>query len=457
MINQLTRAQKEGGRGKLPPAHFRLSVLVLTVAFVSLDKPVFAQYATAKDITIEPNVFIAPAPVVYGQGANAFGSGTLQQVVRTGLPLAQSVISGGLGGAVPGALSIAQGFLPENLQQYAGILTPLLSGALSGGGVNLGGLVSSGLPLLTNALGLSGQNAAILSSLTPALKDLLGGHVNMGGLLSTGIGLAGQLLGGNSPFGAVGGILGGLFGGGGSTGTGVEIASDLSQIYSNPITGAINSQIFDSSGGSANTVLSQTGSALCLYNPDCVQSNPAQYKSLYSSAVGPMGFSSSNQVRGQIAYLSGQGVMPDAFSSKLVPQQNAYYMGNLADREISRASTEQYLSKAGQLAQKRAIEASHKTAQALAALGDKCDKESHSSQELIRCNMKINTAGPSFQAAQLELSTNQSNDNQFMKNSLGNISASADALNRQQDIERSSWSAQLKQNLALTMPISGKK
>ena len=440
------------------PYRIQISVLVLTLTVLSANKPASAQYATATDITIQPNVFTAPAPVVYGQGVNSFGSGTLQQVVRTGLPLAQSVISGGIGGAVPGLTSLAQGFLPQNLQQYAGILTPVLQGALSGSGVNIGGLITSGIPLLTNALGVNGQTGSIISALSPQLTNLLSGNFNISSVLSTGIGIAGQLLGGvgPSPFGELGGVLGGILGGGGSTGTGVDVAQTLSQVYSNPITSAINAQVFSGAGGSSDTVIAQTGTVLCLYNPNCVQSNPGQYKSLYTSAAGPMGFSSPNQVRAQIAYLSGQGVMPDAYSSKMIPQQNAYYMGNYSDREISRGTTEQYLSKAGQLAQQSAIQAAQQTAQKLAALGDQCDKNAHSSQDLIRCNMKIDTAVPSFQAAQIQLQTNQANDNQFMKNSLGDISSATDALNRSQDVERSAYSAQLMQNLAMSAPVSGK-
>ena len=436
----------------------QFSVLVLVIAVIAVDKPAVAQYTTAKDITIQSgDTFAKQPPVVYGQGVNSFGSGTLRQVVKSGLPIAQTVLGGGgVGSAIPGVLDLAQGYLPQNLQQYAGILTPVLQGALSGSGVDLGGLVSSGLPLLTSSLGLDSQTTSIINSLSPAARDLLSGNVNLSSLLSTGLGLAGQLLGGNSPFGVVGGVLGGLFGGGGSTGTGVDVAQDLSQVYSNPITGAINAQIFSGSGGSVNTVMAQTGTVLCLYNPDCVQSNPAEYKSLYTSSSGLMGFASPNQFRSQLGYLSGKGVMPDVFSSKMVPQQNSYYMGNYNDREISRGTTEQYLSKAGQLAQKRAIQMAQQTAKKLAALGDQCDKNSHSSQDLIRCNMKINTAVPSFQAAQIELATNQQVDNQFMKNALGNISASTDALNRSQDVERSAYSAQLRQNLALTTPVTGK-
>jgi hypothetical protein len=438
----------------------QLSCLVLVVAIVSVGKPAAAQYTTANNITIQPNTFSSPAPVVYGTGINSFGSGTMGQIIQGGIPIAQSVLGGGgLSSAVPGVLDLAQGYLPQNLQQYAGLLTPVLQGALSGTGVNVGGLVSSGLPLLTQQLGLSNQTSSLIGNLSPMLTDLLSGNVSVSNILSTGLSIAGQFLGNNPVFSTTSGVLGGLLGGGGQTGTGVDIAQDLSQVYSNPITAAISTQIFSGggSGGSSSTVLAQTGSILCLYNASCIQSNPNAYQSLYASATGLMGFASPNQVRGQIARLSEAGVMPDAFSSKMTPQQNAYYMGNHSDREISRATTEQFLSPTGQLAQKRAIQAAQLTAKKLAALGDKCDKESHSTQELTRCNMKINTAIPSFQAAQIELQTNQQVDNQFMKNALGNISAATDGLNRSQDLDRSALSASLYQSLALSTPISGRK
>ncbi|NJM76764.1 MAG: hypothetical protein HC852_14460 [Acaryochloridaceae cyanobacterium RU_4_10] len=439
----------------------QLSGLILATAVVSAGQPALAQYAPASDITISPgDTFSNPQPVVYGNGVNSFGGGAMGQVIQNGIPFAQSVLGGGgINSAIPGVLDLAQSYLPQNLQQYAGLLTPVLQGALSGSGVDLGGLVSSGLPLLTNALGLDGQTSGIIGSLTPALSGLLSGNFNAGSLISSGLGIASQFLGNNPVFGIASGVLGGLFGGGGRTGTGVDIAEDLSQLYSNPITAAINAQIFSGGGqgNSSSTVLAQTGTILCLYNSDCVQSNPAQYRSLYQSATGLMGYASSNQIRGQIAQFSEHGVTPDIFSSKLTHQQNAYYMGNLTDREVSRATTEQYLSKAGQLAQKKAVQIAQQTGKKLAALGDQCDKTAKSSQDLIRCNMKINTAVPSLQAAQLELQTNAQMDTQYMKNSLGNISSATDGLNRSQDVERSAYSATLYQNLALSTPIKGRK
>jgi hypothetical protein len=447
----------------------QLSIFVLVIAVLAVDKPALAQYALPPNAqyTLDPSLtfgpgttFSSPPPVAYGDGINSFGSGTMGQVLKGGIPIAQTILGGGgINSAVPGVLDLAQTYLPKNLQQYAGLLSPVLQGALSGSGVDVGGLVSSGLPLLTKALGLDGKTSGIIGSLSPALSGLLSGNFNVSSLLSSGLGIAGQFLGDNPAFGITSGLLGGLFGGGNKTGTGVDIASDLSQVYSNPITAAINTQIFSGggSGGSSSTVLAQTGSILCFYNSRCVQSNPAAYKSLYQSATGLMGFASPNQVRGQIAQLSESGVMPDIFSSKMTAQQNAYYMGNQSDREISRGTTEPYLSQAGQLAQKRAIQAATLTAQKLAALGDECDKTAQSTQDLTRCDMKIGTAVPSFQAAQLELQTNAQIDTQFMKNSLGNISSATDGLNRHQDVERSALAAQLYQNTALTTPISGRK
>jgi hypothetical protein len=326
---------------------------------------------------------------------------------------------------------------------------------LTGENINFGSLLSGGTPIITELLNLDPATSSLLGSLSPAIGQLLSGNFNAGNLLSTGLGVLGGFLGNNPIFSTTSGILGGILGGG-SSGTGIELSGSLAQVYSNPINAAINGQIF-SGGGSANTVLAQSGSILCLYNSSCLQSNPTAYKSLYATAAGSMGFSSPNEVRGRIAQLSRSGVRPDAFSSKFNSEQNAYYEGNKSDQELSRATTEQYLSKAGQAAQKKAIQAAQKTAQTLAALSDQCDKTSKSSQELIRCTMKINTAVPSFQAAQIELQTNAQIDTQFMKNSLGNISSATDGLNPAQDVDRSAMAARLFQDVTLSMPSSGRK
>jgi hypothetical protein len=258
----------------------------------------------------------------------------------------------------------------------------------------------------------------------------------------------------------LGGLFGGLFGGGG--GATLSLGEPLSGVFSDPITAAISGQIF---GGSAdtggetegiNTVLAQSGTVLCLYNSDCIQSNPTVYRSLFESSVGALGFSSPNEVRGKIAELSSVGVLPDAYSTRFNTEQNADYLGKHTDREISRATTEPYLNKAGQEAQKKAIDAAQKTAQTLTILSDKCAKTARSSQDLIRCNMQINTAVPSFQAAGIALDTRAQVDRQLMKNLLGNISSATDGLNRQEDIERSSQSARLFHDATLTMPASGR-
>jgi hypothetical protein len=364
---------------------------------------------------------------------------------------------GGLNGALPGLLSLGTDQLPQNLQKYGNLLSPALSSLLTGGNVNVGSLLSGGMPIITDLLDLDPATSKLLGNLSPALGQLLSSNINAGSLISTGLGVLGGFLGKNTVFSTTSGILGGILGGG-SSGTGIDLSGSLSQVYSNPITAAINGQIFSGGGsGTANTVLAQTGSSLCLYNSSCIQSNPTAYKSLYATATGAMDVANPNEVRARIAQLSRSGVRPDAFSSKFNSEQNAYYEGNKSDQELSRATTVQYLSKAGQEAQKKAILAAQKTAQTLATLSDECDKKSKSSQELIRCTMKINTAVPSFQAAQIELQTNAQIDTQFMKNSLGNISSATDGLNRAQDVDRSAMAARLFQDVSLSMPISGRK
>jgi hypothetical protein len=437
--------------------------MVLAIAVIAaVHYPAGATtYAPNNAYTLPPSgTFTAPPPVVYGQGANSFGGGTLDSVLSNGIPVVQQLLGGGgLSGALPGLLNMGTNQLPQNLQQYGSLLTPALSSLLTGGNFNVGSLLSGGMPIITDLLDLDPATSKLLGNLSPALGQLLSGNINAGSLLSTGLGVLGGFLGNNPVFSSTSGILGGILGGG-SSGTGIDLSGSLSQVYSNPINAAINGQIFSGGGsgsGSANTVLAQTGSSLCLYNSSCIQSNPTAYKSLYATATGAMDVANPNEVRARIAQLSRSGVRPDAFSSKFNSEQNAYYEGNKTDQEISRATTVQYLSKVGQAAQKQAILAAQKTAQTLATLSDQCDKKSKSSQELIRCTMKINTAVPSFQAAQIELQTNAQIDTQFMKNSLGNISSATDGLNRAQDVDRSAMAARLFQDVTLSMPISGRQ
>lgn len=435
----------------------RLSALAVAVLVIGAVHQTAGAttYKPSEAFTIESQTFSAPPPVVYGQGGTSVGSSILSK----GAPILKDLVGGsGLSGVLPGALKLGQEYLPKEFAKYADLFTPALGSLLSGGDINVGSLLSGATPLLTDLLGLDGKTSALLGNLSPALGQLLNGNFDAGSLLNTGLSVLGGFLGNNPVFGTVSGVLGGLFGGGGSSGTGIELSGSLAQVYSNPISAAINGEIFSgSASGGGNTVFAQSGSILCLYNESCVQSNPSAYKSLYVTSAGAMGFSSPNEVRGRIAQLSRSGVRPDAFSSKFNSEQNAYYEGNKSDQELSRATTEQYLSKAGQAAQKKAIQAAQKTAQTLAALSDQCDKTSKSSQELIRCTMKINTAVPSFQAAQLELQTNAQIDTQFMKNSLGNISSATDGLNRAQDVDRSAMAARLFQDVTLSMPISGRK
>lgn len=438
-----------------------LCLAVIVPAPLVIQPVQASTYSVSSDnsIRLEQGTFSEQKPLVYGEGSKSLGGAG--SVVKDGLPILKDLVGGGgLNGALPGLVNLGVSKLPKSFEQYGGLITPVLGGLISGNGIDFGSLATGSVPMLTKLLKLDGTGAKVLGNLTPVLGQLLSGDFSVGSLLNTGLNVLGGFLGNNPIFSTTSGILGGLFGGGGAKGTGIELSGSLAEVYSNPITAAINGQIFsgDASGAStSNTVLARTGSVLCLYNSSCMESNPTSYRSLYATAAGAMNVSSPNEVRAKIAELSKKGVRPDAFSSKFNSEQNAYYMGNYADRELSRASTEQYLSKQGQAAQKKAIQAAQKTAQTLTQLSDQCDKTAKSSQDLIRCNMKVNTAVPAFQAAQIELATNAQIDNQFMKNSLGNISAATDGLNREQDIERSAYAAALFQELSLSMPISGRK
>jgi hypothetical protein len=435
-----------------------LFALVVPLVVVS-SRSVWAQtvYGESSDLQYPQSPsFTSPAPLVYGQSQNSFGGGAFGSAIQKGLPIAQTLLSGGgFQGAIPGLLQLGQTYLPSNIQQYAGLASPIIQNLLSGGGVNLGGLISNGLPILSQQLGLSAQTSGIIGSAAPLVSDLLSGHFNVGSLVNTGMGIASQFLGNNPIFGTVSGVFGGLFGGGGQKGTGIEVSPTMQQVSTAAITSAISSQLFAGSQDDGNTVLAQSGSILCLYNIHCVQSNPREYRGLYGNAIGAMGIANPNQVRGQISQLSASGVKPDAFSTDSNSEENAWAMGSLSDREISRASTQPYLSQAGQASIAKSIQSANTLGAQMAALGDKCDPAA-STQDLVRCSMKMTSTNAGFQSAQLELQHKSSIDNQMIKNSLGNISDATDKLSRSEDVEFSAAAQKFAQDATFSIPVTGK-
>lgn len=181
-----------------------------------------------------------------------------------------------------------------------------------------------------------------------------------------------------------------------------------------------------------------TGSVMCLYASTCrPNSNP--YRAIFTQASGVLGYPNPNEVRGKIYQAATSGkILSDIYAPN--PNIGAYYAGNQSDRDINRASTEAFLSKAGQVQQKKISDTSKKIVENVAALVKTCSQKAKSSQELIRCNLLVSAVGPSFDAAQLSVLMGMRQDDQFQKLQLGNISASMDAERRQRDVENAGLS-----------------
>jgi len=181
-----------------------------------------------------------------------------------------------------------------------------------------------------------------------------------------------------------------------------------------------------------------TGSVTCLYASTCrPNSNP--YQSIFTQASGVQGYPNPNEVRGKIYQAATSGkILSDIYAPNA--SVGGYYAGNQSDRDINRATTETFLSKAGQAQQKKISDNSTKTVEGVAELVKKCSEQAKSSQELIRCNLLVNSVGPSFDAAQLSVLMGMRQDDQFQKIQLGNISASMDAERRQRDVENAGLS-----------------
>jgi hypothetical protein len=203
-------------------------------------------------------------------------------------------------------------------------------------------------------------------------------------------------------------------------------------------TGAGGAGTIGSAGGATGTA-----STTCLYSNTCSVSSP--YQSAFKGATGAMGYPNPNEVRGQIYKQANSGQsMPDVFA----PNSNigAYYSGNQSDRDINRATTEEFLSKAGQENHKKTLEQTQKTVQGVADLVKTCSK-AKSTQELARCDLVVDGVGPSLSAASLAVQMGMRQDNQFGKIQLGNISASMDAERRQRDTENAGMSVRTMQSI----------
>ena len=285
-------------------------------------------------------------------------------------------------------------------------------GFLDSGGGTLSNLYSLALPFL------QGLASNLLSGLSIGGIDL--SNIIMDAVFSS----DGLLNGGSID---VGGLLESILG---------KILDGSSDGSSNPSAGGGTDIIVDATIGSGGVL--GTGSVTCLYASTCrPKSNPHQ--TVYSRSIGVQGYPNPNEVRGKIYQAATSGkILSDVYAPN--PSIGAYYAGNQSDRDINRATTEAYLSKAGQAQQQKISETAMDTVKRVSELVKNCANNAKSSQELIRCNLLVDSVSPSMDAAQLSVLMEMQTDDQFQKLQLGNISASMDAQRRQRDVENAGLS-----------------
>lgn len=363
-------------------------------------------------VALGVQLLAAPAPT-YAATLGFLDTGSLLgDLLGLAFPFLQGLATDLLGGLSIGGIDLSNIIMDVVFSS---------DGLLNGGGLNVGGI-----------LGAAGE------ALDPVLDGIPGGeeiYSILGGVIDGSISLQ-SLLNGGLLDGILGTILGPILGGssdGGITpstgGLGGHVPSgDGGHI---PGGGGANSPIADATIGGGGVL--GTGSVTCLYASTCrPKSNP--YQTIFSRAIGKQGYPNPNEVRGKIYQSATSGKMlSDVYSPNSIV--GAYYAGNQSDRDINRATTEAYLSKAGQAQQAKISETAMDTVKSVSELVKNCADKAKSSQELIRCNLLVDSVTPSFDAAQLSVMMEMQQDDQFQKLQLGNISASMDAERRQRDVE----------------------
>lgn len=442
-----------------------LSILIAAVPLAVV--PVHAQdspdFSVGDGSVTIPNSTVPVSPTTETDPSNSQGINR-NQVIRDGTSVTEELIDGSFTTAASSAISKGADYLPGKYGEILNDASPYLGQLIRGGDINIGGVLGTAAPYISDVLGeqAGGAFSEYYGKYGGYLNSLLSGEFETSDLIGIAGGLIGEFFGGDnsSIFGIASGVLGGLLGGGSGS---VELEGPLSGVFSDPVTSTVSDLIFRGSPGGSDQdseiarsarILGETGSVLCLHNPTCVKSNPTAYRTLYANSAGAMGIPNPNEIRGQIAALSRAGVRPDAYTTVFNSEKNTYYTSNKNDLEISRARSEVFLSKEGQAAQKKAIEAARQTSTQLTKMSDECDKEAKASQDLIRCSMKLHTASTAFQAAQIAMGTNEQVDRQFVTTLLGNIQRSTDGLNKAKDVERSSMSARLAHEFEIAPPTT---
>lgn len=369
-------------------------------------------------VALSAQLLAVPAPSHAATLGFLDAGGLLGDLLGLAFPFLQGLATDLLGGLSIGGIDLSNIIMDVVFSS---------DGLLNGGGLNVGGI-----------LGAAGE------ALDPVLAEIPGGqeiYSILGGVLDGSISLQ-SLLNGGLLDGILGTILGPILGGpsdGNSppadgvlgehipSGTGEHIPGG----GGGHIPGGANSPIADATIGGGGVL--GTGSVTCLYASTCrPKSNP--YQTIFSRAIGKQGYPNPNEVRGKIYQGATSGKMlSDVYSPNSII--GAYYAGNQSDRDINRATTEAYLSKAGQAQQAKISETAMDTVKSVSELVKNCADKAKSSQELIRCNLLVDSVTPSFDAAQLSVMMEMQQDDQFQKLQLGNISASMDAQRRQRDVE----------------------
>jgi hypothetical protein len=434
----------------------RLKLTVVLICSLILLSPRLSiaqtSYSSAPAYSVPTGqTFTSPPPVVYGGNTGTNYAGLAQ----SGGSVAGQLLNSNTAGAVqslPGLINQIPGLnLSSQTSSLISQAGPLLGSLLSGG--SLSSTLSGGISILAGSGILGSQGSQILGAAGPLLGQLLNGNLNISSVINAATGILGSLFPNNPVFGVLSGVLGGLFGGGSA-----GVSSTLSGIYTSPTSGTISSTVFGgptstSSGGSSgpnsNSVLAQTGSALCIYNNSCVQSNPSAYRPLYGSAVGAMGVADSNFVRGQITQLSRQNIKSDRFSSPFSPEEDAYFNGMKSDYETNRMSTVSTLSKEGQQALKQGVDVGIGVAKSMGELADKAYTSTRSTQGLTRANMLINSTIPAYHAADLEFAAKNDIDTQYLKIQAGNTADAVGKMQRELNSDRTAIANHLVRAAAL--------
>lgn len=369
-------------------------------------------------VFLSVQLLAVPAPSQAATLAFLDTGGLLGDLLGLAFPFLQGLATDLLGGLSIGGIDLSNIIMDVVFSS---------DGLLNGGGLNVGGLLGAAGDALDPVLdGIPGGQ-----EIYSILSGVLDGSISLqsllnGGLLDSILGtILGPILGGSSGGGSApstGGLEGHVPGGGHIPG------GDGGHI---PGGGGANSPIADATIGGGGVL--GTGSVTCLYASTCrPKSNP--YQTIFSRAIGKQGYPNPNEVRGKIYQEATSGkVLSDIYASNSII--GAYYAGNQSDRDINRATTEAYLSKAGQAQQAKISETAMDTVKSVSELVKNCADKAKSSQELIRCNLLVDSVTPSFDAAQLSVMMEMQQDDQFQKLQLGNISASMDAQRRERDVE----------------------